>query len=127
MDRTDAHAGGEQPVDPLDCPSPAARHSPRGVVDAGARPVDRDVSRDTRECTKPRRNLVVHEPAVRVERYPNARCGQHFDCLDRDLPAQQGLAAGDNRLDDPQLERLAHDCAPLLVAHLRGSLQRAPR
>ena len=45
--------------------------------------------------------------------------GEPLDRLERELPPQQGLSAGEHRLDHPEVDRLADDSPPLLVVHLR--------
>jgi hypothetical protein len=82
---------------------------------------------DPGQRAEPARNLLVDEPAVGVEGDPDSRSGEGLDQLQGQVTPQERLAAGDDRLDDPEVEALGGDRPPLLVAQLRRALQRVAR
>ena len=125
----DPDVAGEQEVDraaPLAASCPARR---------GAASWSSGVGPSIETCTwrvfaRARRvgHGVVDEPAVRVEDDPvDAGRVDSLDRLERHLAPEQRLAAGDDRLSYPELDRLADDPPPGLVVELRGALEGAAR
>ena len=121
---TDPGAAGEQAVGRTHRSPPAARDSTGGVVELGCGPVDRDVRVEGLRAREPVGHGVVDEPAVRVEDDPVDAGGvDPLDRLERQLASKQRLAAGDDRLPYPELERLADDPPPCVVVELGGALE----
>ena len=116
--RLNRHAVLEQPVHRLDHAPPTARHPPRRVVNRGRGPVHGHVHVEPRDLGHPGRNLVVHEPAVRVQGDPHARIAEAGHRLQREVLPQQRLAARDHRLDHAQVDDLPGHRPVLLVGHL---------
>ena len=95
-------------------------------MQTGPRAVERDVRGDAPQRPQPPGHLIVNEPAVGVKCDADAGLGQRLDHAQGQLLAQKRLTAGDDGLDDAELERLVHHLAPLLIAQLGRALQGVP-
>jgi hypothetical protein len=126
MVRLDRHAAGKQQVNGAHRPPPASRHPPHAVVNLGARAVDGHVYADVADRGDPVGDGPVHEPAVRHEAHRDARLREGLDDRQRELLAQQRLAAGHHRLDDPGCNRVLGDLQPGRVGDVGRPLERVP-
>ncbi len=120
-------AARDQQVDGPDRAAPASGDAAGRVMDLRRRAVDRDVDGQARERRETVRHVLVDEPAVRVQRDRDAGGGEALDELQGQIAAQERLAAGDDRLDDPELDRLVDRLAPRVVGQVGRALERPAR
>jgi hypothetical protein len=121
------HAVLEQEVDRSDRAPPTTGDPPGRVVQLGGRAVDRYVSMDTRHPGESLGEGSVDEPAVGVERNPHSGNLEAVDQAEEQLPAEQGLPAGEHRLDDAERDPLVDHPKPVVVGKLRGASKGVPR
>ena len=88
VDHPDVGAPRQQPVRAGHGARPATGAAARPIVELRRRPVERDVDEEALDRREPVRNGVVDEPAVRVQRRPDARRRERVEHLERQLAAQ---------------------------------------